>query len=423
MASPEVIEMTRQELYDHVWSTPMRTLAGQWGISDVGLAKICTRHEIPRPPQGHWAKKRQGKTVRKTPLPAVEDKRLEKVTIHAVEPVEKSPDVDPEIAQLILQEADPDWAIIVSDGLNIRHHFLQATKEALKGMKPDKYGRVRPVYNYSETHFEVLVSAKNTSRAMRIRQTFIPAMEARGYDAKQKSDKSHHPYFDVLGGRFEVSIQERSKRSERKRDESKRDRWFYERYVYTPTGVLEFCLNHGTYSNEATFRDTATKPMENRLNDVIVSMLRIVDRNRKKAELARIEAAAKAERKKILIAQEIERRSDSVRIERLHNLTQAWQTHQRLSSFVNAVRAEAELRAPENDPDTIDWLCWADAYLREIDPLCGGASLPGYSLTDAEREQLRRECESDWNNYSETFSRRNYGSNGTSAFYPPTKPR
>ena len=41
------IVLSREELYERVWSTPMRRLAGEFGLSDVSLAKICRRHEIP----------------------------------------------------------------------------------------------------------------------------------------------------------------------------------------------------------------------------------------------------------------------------------------------------------------------------------------------------------------------------------------
>ncbi len=32
--------------YDLVWSTPMVKLAEQFGLSDVGLTKICDRHRV-----------------------------------------------------------------------------------------------------------------------------------------------------------------------------------------------------------------------------------------------------------------------------------------------------------------------------------------------------------------------------------------
>src|SRR5687767_12788611 len=46
-------ELTREELYELVWSTPMSRLAGRYGLSDVGLAKVCDRHHVPRPPRGY----------------------------------------------------------------------------------------------------------------------------------------------------------------------------------------------------------------------------------------------------------------------------------------------------------------------------------------------------------------------------------
>lgn len=50
--------LSRQELYDLVWSEPKSSLARRLGISDVGLAKACRRAHIPVPGLGYWAKLR-----------------------------------------------------------------------------------------------------------------------------------------------------------------------------------------------------------------------------------------------------------------------------------------------------------------------------------------------------------------------------
>ena len=60
---------TRQELYDLVWSEPMKTLSGRFGLSDVGMAKACRKSNIPRPPRGYWAKLAAGKKVHRQALP------------------------------------------------------------------------------------------------------------------------------------------------------------------------------------------------------------------------------------------------------------------------------------------------------------------------------------------------------------------
>ena len=73
--------LTRQELYELVWKTPMRHLATQFGLSDVGLAKTCKRHKIPRPPVGYWVKKSHGETVRRVSLPPCDEPALTTITI------------------------------------------------------------------------------------------------------------------------------------------------------------------------------------------------------------------------------------------------------------------------------------------------------------------------------------------------------
>jgi hypothetical protein len=50
------ITLTREELYEKVWTTPMLTLAAEFGFSDRGLAKLCGRHRVPVPPRGYWAR-------------------------------------------------------------------------------------------------------------------------------------------------------------------------------------------------------------------------------------------------------------------------------------------------------------------------------------------------------------------------------
>ena len=42
----------REKLYDEVWSEPVRQIAGRYGISDAGLAKICRQFAVLRPSRG-----------------------------------------------------------------------------------------------------------------------------------------------------------------------------------------------------------------------------------------------------------------------------------------------------------------------------------------------------------------------------------
>jgi hypothetical protein len=48
------VKLTREELYELVWSMPMTKASKQLGISDVMLGKLCRQRNVPRPPRGYW---------------------------------------------------------------------------------------------------------------------------------------------------------------------------------------------------------------------------------------------------------------------------------------------------------------------------------------------------------------------------------
>src|SRR5687767_9681690 len=59
----------RDKLYEQVWTTPIHTLCKQYGLSDRGLGKLCTRHNIPVPPRGYWARVEHGQEPPRPSLP------------------------------------------------------------------------------------------------------------------------------------------------------------------------------------------------------------------------------------------------------------------------------------------------------------------------------------------------------------------
>lgn len=53
--------ITREELYELVWSKPMLQVASQFEVSSSYMARICAALNVPRPEPGYWAKKAVGK--------------------------------------------------------------------------------------------------------------------------------------------------------------------------------------------------------------------------------------------------------------------------------------------------------------------------------------------------------------------------
>ncbi|WP_332304723.1 hypothetical protein [Rhizobium sp. GR12] len=97
--------MSREELYELVWSTPMHKLAEKYGLSDRGLAKTCQRYLVPVPSRGYWAKIDAGQPVKRTPLRAVENKALHTVHIGARPVSTRSPYLE-QILETALREIE-----------------------------------------------------------------------------------------------------------------------------------------------------------------------------------------------------------------------------------------------------------------------------------------------------------------------------
>ena len=73
MTAPQMIQLTREALFERVWREPLSAVARQLGLSASGLAKICDRTSIPYPTRGHWGKAKAGRAPSPPPLPPPPD--------------------------------------------------------------------------------------------------------------------------------------------------------------------------------------------------------------------------------------------------------------------------------------------------------------------------------------------------------------
>ena len=60
-------KFSRQQMLDLIWSAPMRNVAADLGVSDVGLKKAVIKAGLPTPPQGHWNRVFAGRSVAPKP--------------------------------------------------------------------------------------------------------------------------------------------------------------------------------------------------------------------------------------------------------------------------------------------------------------------------------------------------------------------
>src|ERR1700676_5035487 len=76
------VTLTRQQLYEKVWSTSVRALAKHYSVRDQDISKLCEKYSIPRPPAGYWQKIQHGYKIPQPPLPASESNALQEITIY-----------------------------------------------------------------------------------------------------------------------------------------------------------------------------------------------------------------------------------------------------------------------------------------------------------------------------------------------------
>ena len=61
--------ISREALYEMVWSEPMLKVGAKFGVSSSYMARVCTLLNVPRPERGYWAKLGVGKAPKKPALP------------------------------------------------------------------------------------------------------------------------------------------------------------------------------------------------------------------------------------------------------------------------------------------------------------------------------------------------------------------
>lgn len=134
---PTHLTLARRELYDFVWKRPVRTLAGEFGLSDVAIHKVCRRHRIPTPPPGYWAKLQFGKPVTRASLPKLkaDEAHLDRITIHR----QWRPNLPNNELAEVNSPADP--AEFLSEG-SPEMRLLEATMNKLERAKPHREGLV-----------------------------------------------------------------------------------------------------------------------------------------------------------------------------------------------------------------------------------------------------------------------------------------
>jgi hypothetical protein len=356
----------RATLLEEVWAEPVQVVAPRYGLSDVGLKKLCTRLQIPTPPRGHWAKVKAGKRVSPRPklreytgypgylyrpaaAPSVQDSAAEVV--------------DSRLQRVLNFERQPENQIVVPERIKVWHPAVTAAREALGRPFIDQRGMPQTRGN----GLNISVSPALQSRALRVADTLLKALEKRGYTVQQGQHRVEILMFGhVLHLRlFEASLRSQYEPTAKELAAQAKGEWSYwVKWQFTPSGRLQVLVNEG-YGGKIV--DSDSRPVELQLNKLVGLMatraVEFLVRNER-------QAIEDAERQRVReAALERKRRQDAEKqpLAKLEVDAQNWRRAQAIREYLNALEQSAERH--EHTMEQLELLRWGRAKADWIDPL------------------------------------------------------
>ncbi|MCA9670670.1 MAG: hypothetical protein KC503_33970 [Myxococcales bacterium] len=364
--------LTRRQLYDLAWQTPVSRLAQQFAISDVGLAKICARHDIPRPARGYWAKP----SAERPAAPPLPKSCAPDVIEIAVAASSAPPEQSDPLSDRIAEERRAENRIVVSEQLDRPCKLVAEARKLLRGAPVDDVGTIEP----PPACLALAVSREQLPRALRLADALVRAFDARGWPCTVTDDTT---VVDVKGVAVGLRIEEAidSERRPVKPDVNAFAFHFNRHETFrTPSGRLLVAIEEQgrrlRRDMHRRWKDTKTRRMEDRLNNVIIGMLRLATAVREEDEDRERRQRAEAERQQQLQAALEEQRrlrhelaAEKQRVALLHDEAVRWKSSDTLRQYIERVRArgahpQLELAGAELD----QWLSWADTQADRMDP-------------------------------------------------------
>ncbi len=374
--SNDTLNIKRDELYEQVWSRPMWDIAKDYGLSDVGLAKICRRLKVPVPGRGYWAQRDAGKAPPKPALPPLGKGDLAEVEVSKQKPSGFVTQALFEIEQLVVRENLPENKVTVTSTLVKPHALVAHTAQLLRAAKPSgTNGLIYPPIG--KGCLDIRVTPGNLGRALRIMDALIKALETRGYNVSIDAKNKDATVVTVLGQNLEIRLEEAVKRTDHvlTTDEKKQQKESYfayiPRYDFHPTGELALRIKEWSDGKRRNWSDSNRQHLEDSLNDFLAGLMQVAAvKNARDLEWKERERQWAEERRR-QAEEEQRRQEEAQRLKMLEEEAVAWQRSQRIRSYVGAVKETAS-RQDNGIPagnDLERWLTWALEQADRLNPL------------------------------------------------------
>lgn len=396
------VTITRRELYQQLWSEATTRVAKRYGLSDVGMAKLCRKHDIPRPPRGYWAKKRFGKAPPQIPLPNPEPD----YEIQLRNPSEcriSSPRLNQDVQERVAQEKEREPKITVAESLRGSHRLISEANQQLQRADTDDNRLIVPPKG---AVLDIRVSKSSLRRSLLIMDALLKALEQRGFVLGPGPNVT---ILDVRVG-FGMTEQLETQREQPQEHDLDGPYTFGHSRFYTkrvPTGRLVLRIHdadaYWAHGCRQSWRDGKKQRLEDRLNSVVSGLVEVAAR--RKEHEAKLERQARERREQERQRQEEARRraekreqikAEQARVNVLLQQAENWRKSQVLRNYIETARLQhlSEHGRIEEGSDFARWLGWAVQQADRLDPLVD--SPPSILDEPVEEDEPQRPGISRW---------------------------
>lgn len=348
----KTIKLSRKEVYELVWSTPISRIVEIYALSNDGFKKICKKHEIPLPPNGYWLKLKYNKPLTKEIL-SIDFNGIDGIELTVREEgsiinTDQSP-----LTILTKQiQSDQNAPLKVPEKLTKPDILTLQTKEFKSKDNPD-------YYNYRTSKIDVLsiyVEKGNFNRALLIMDMLVKLLRYRGHSFKRDIN-GFGPHIMIKEISFPFSIREAKKRIPSEKP--------YYSSTYVPTGVL--VLKIGESYKVMEWKDGTIK-LENQLAKIVAKIEIEADKEliqKEESRIYRLKYEEELERKNRI------KRDKDQEIEKFNKLVELSKQYNQALIIREYIKAEHENAVSKNNltPEKLEWIKWANDKANWLDPL------------------------------------------------------
>jgi hypothetical protein len=345
------MEISRADLYERVWKTPLRKLAAQLGISDVGLAKACRRNAVPTPPAGHWMRVEYGKTFERPALPPAPHGE----TVSLSEERSQAPRPVP------MATAAPVVVDVAADTTSLAP-YAKASLAALKKAKPTGAGLVSCA---GAAHFTCVVSPALAERTARILDAIERKLPEFGGEVARGTDKSAL-CATFSGQRVAFTLTERYTRTEFIPESERKSAYPRKEFAYQLTGELKFAIE-GYFDGRKSWSDGARAKLEEKLPEILPGLAAAAAAMKLLAQQRAEEHQRWQEQDRIRQELENQARRRAAFREAFATEARGWQRHKAAAEYLAHLRNSLDDHAQLPEVSA-QWLAHAEQAVADLDP-------------------------------------------------------